>query len=283
MSAAVSDSQARVSQRLEVVGQLAAGLAHEINTPVQYVSDNVRYVSTEIEKIFQLLDGYRKLCRVIEGDEQIRNRFQELEQAEEADEVDFLFEDIPSALEQTISGIETIAGIVRSLKALVHPGGNTKVETEVNETIKQATTLSRGEWKYCAELDLQLSDDLPKVLCYPGELSQVLINLIVNAAHAINVNQKEGMGKITISSFEYKSSVGIMIEDSGGGIPLEIQHRVFDPFFTSKDVGEGTGQGLTFAHTSIVERSNGTLFFETMEGEGTTFHVYLPCSSSTDE
>ncbi len=265
-----------VNQRLEVVGQIAAGLAHEINTPVQYVGDNVRYVSTEIEKILGLLRGYRKLGDLIQGDKTLKARYEDLKTTEQREDVEFLFDDIPSALEQTISGIETIAGIVGSLKALVHPGGREVVETDVNEAIDQAVTLSRGEWKKSAKLDLNLEPELPKVSCYSGELNQVLINLIVNAAHAVAEANKAGLGRICITSFRYKTSIGIMIEDSGSGIPLEIQHRVFDPFFTSKDVGKGTGQGLAFAHASIVERSGGTLFFETAEDQGTTFHIYLP-------
>ena len=264
------------SQRLEVVGQIAAGLAHEINTPVQYIGDNVRYVSSEIDKIIHVLKGYQNLGRLIEDDAILRERLSELRSKEEEHDLDFIVDDIPNALEQTISGVNVIAGIVGSLKALVHPGGREKTEVKVNESIEQAVTLCKGEWKKAAELELELAEDLPEVECYSGELNQVLINLIVNASHAIESSSMDGLGQIKITSFLYKSSVGIMIEDSGSGIPLEIQHRVFDPFFTSKDVGQGTGQGLAFAHASIVERSNGTLFFETAEGHGTTFHIYLP-------
>lgn len=265
-----------LSQRLEVVGQIAAGLAHEINTPVQYIGDNLRYVSSEIDKVIHVLRGYQNLGKLIEDDAILRDRLSELRTKEEEHDLDFIVEDIPSALQQTISGVSVIAGIVGSLKALVHPGGQEKVKVNVNDAIEQAITLSRGEWKKSAELDVNLEPNLPEVVCYSGELNQVLINLIVNASHAIEESRGENLGRISINSFVYKSSVGIMIEDSGGGIPLEIQHRIFDPFFTSKDVGKGTGQGLAFAHASIVERSSGTLFFESSEGQGTTFHIYLP-------
>ena len=222
------------SQRLEVVGQIAAGLAHEINTPVQYIGDNVRYVSSEIDKIIHVLKGYQNLGRLIEDDAILRERLSELRSKEEEHDLDFIVDDIPNALEQTISGVNVIAGIVGSLKALVHPGGREKTEVKVNESIEQAVTLCKGEWKKAAELELELAEDLPEVECYSGELNQVLINLIVNASHAIESSSMDGLGQIKITSFLYKSSVGIMIEDSGSGIPLEIQHRVFDPFFTSR-------------------------------------------------
>ena len=265
------------SHQLGVVGQLVAGIAHEINTPVQYVGDNVRYVSSEIDKLLDLAKKYRKLSDVIQNNQSLCSRFDDLLTAEEAEDFEFLVEEVPLALEQTIGGIESIAGIVRSLKSLVHPGGKDKVATNVNEAVENSVTVSRGEWKHCASVEMDLGAELPQVMCYPGELNQVLVNLIVNAAHAVECDAGGALGVIRVSTFEYKGSVGITIEDSGSGIPLDIQHRIFDPFFTSKDVGKGTGQGLAFAHASIVERSNGTLFFETSEGEGTTFHIYLPC------
>ena len=278
MSTTVDEPQDRseLAMRLEMIGQLAAGIAHEINTPVQYVGDNIRFIATEIDKLLEVLNKFRELAGDAADGETLRQRMAQL-QSDDDDELDFVIEEIPAALKQTLQGIDSIAGIVRSLKSLVHTEGSEKVQTDVNQSIEQAMTLSRNEWKDCAEVDLNLAEDLPAVLCYPGELNQVLINLIVNAAHAIEDSKnEEGLGRIAVSSFVYKNSVGIMIEDTGTGIPLEIQHRVFDPFFTSKEVGKGTGQGLSIAHASIVERNGGTLFFETSEGMGTTFHIYLP-------
>ena len=222
---------AAMENRLEIVGQLAAGIAHEINTPVQYVGDNVRYVSDEIDTLLELLNKYRELGNLIEGDGSLKHQFKELAEKED---LEFLIEEVPAALAQTIKGIESIAGIVRSLKSLVHPGGTEKVPTDVNVAVNHAVTLSRAEWKYCAEVDLELGTDLPQVLCYAGELNQVLINLLVNAAHAVQANQDDALGKIKVSTFVYKNSVGITVEDSGTGIPLEIQHRVFDPFLHQK-------------------------------------------------
>ena len=262
------------SNQLEVVGQLAAGIAHEINTPVQYIGDNLRYVSDQLDVLIQLVSRYQSLSELIQKDEVLRNRYLEIQEFSQEHDIDFLAEDIPAALSQSMMGVDTIAAIVRSMRSLVYAGTREKVSTDVNDAIENAVLMSKGSWKHCLDLSTELGEDLPRVVCYEGELGQVLVNLIINAAHAIEETSERGT--ISIRSFIYKNSVGIQIQDSGTGIPVEIQHRIFDPFFSSKDIGKGTGQGLAFAHSSIVERSGGALFFETAEGEGTTFHIYLP-------
>jgi signal transduction histidine kinase len=262
------------SNRLEVVGQLAAGIAHEINTPVQYIGDNLRYVSDQLDILIELVKRYRSLSDLIQNDEILRKRYSEIQEFSDLNDIDFLAEEVPAAISQSMMGVDTISAIVRSMRSLVHSGTRTRVCTDVNDAIQNAALMTRGTWKNCLELHTQLDENLPQIMCYEGELNQVLINLIVNATHAIEETSK--YGTINIRSFIYKNSIGIQIQDSGTGIPIEIQHRIFDPFFSSKDVGKGTGQGLAFAHSSIVERSAGALFFETAEGEGTTFHIYLP-------
>lgn len=266
------------SNRLEVVGQLAAGIAHEINTPVQYIGDNLRYVSEQLDIMIELVARYQSLSDLVQNDAVLHKRYLEVQEFSNENDIDFLAEDIPAALSQSMVGIETISAIVRSMRSLVHSGVREKVSTDVNAAIENAVMMTRGSWKHCLDLNTELDQQLPQVMCYEGELGQVLINLIVNATHAIEETSKRGT--IVIRSFLYKNSVGINVRDSGAGIPLEIQHRIFDPFFSSKDVGKGTGQGLAFAHSSIVERNAGTLFFETAEGEGTTFHIYLPIGQS---
>ena len=262
------------SNRLEVVGQLAAGIAHEINTPVQYIGDNLRYVSDQLDILLQLVNRYQSLSELIQSDEVLRKRYSEIQEFSEENDIDFLAEEIPAAISQSMMGIDTISAIVRSMRSLVHSGTREKVLTNVNQAVENAVLMSKGTWKKSLDLKTDLAQDLPRVMCYEGELSQVLINLIINATHAIEETSERGT--IEIRSFIYKNSVGIQVQDSGTGIPTEIQHRIFDPFFSSKDVGRGTGQGLAFAHSSIVERSGGALFFETAEGQGTTFHIYLP-------
>ena len=267
-----------VANRLEVVGQLAAGIAHEINTPVQYIGDNLRYVSDELEKLIELVVRYQSLSELIRSDEVLHKRYLEIQAFSEENDISFLVEEVPAAISESMVGVETISTIVRSMRSLVHSGDRKQVSTDVNEAIENAVTISKGSWKHCLDLTTELGEDLPRVMCYEGELGQVLINLIVNAAHAIEETAERG--SVVVRSFLYKKSVGIHVQDSGAGIPIEIQHRIFDPFFSSKDVGKGTGQGLAFAHSSIVERSGGALFFETAEGEGTTFHIYLPTEPS---
>ncbi|MEL6965392.1 MAG: ATP-binding protein [Pseudomonadota bacterium] len=269
------------SNRLEVVGQLAAGIAHEINTPVQYIGDNLRYVSDQLDILIELVRRYQSLSELIQSDDILRKRYSEIQEFSVENDVDFLAEEVPAAISQSMMGVETISAIVRSMRSLVHSGTREKVLIDVNESIENAVLMSKGSWKHCLDLQTDLAQHLPKVECYEGELSQVLINLIVNATHAIEETSERGT--IEIRSYIYKNSVGIQIQDSGTGIPIEIQHRIFDPFFSSKDVGRGTGQGLAFAHSSIVERNGGTLFFETMEGEGTTFHIYLPVEAPSQE
>ncbi|MEM6747141.1 MAG: ATP-binding protein [Pseudomonadota bacterium] len=273
---ALSPQQASetISQRLEVVGQLAAGIAHEINTPVQFIGDNLRYLSSQTDILIGLVHRYQKLSELIEGDDVLRSRYEEIKTFSTENEVDFLVEDLPSAISDSMLGVESISAIVRSIKSLVNPGDQNKIATDVNKAIETAITISRGSWKHTLDLRTELEDDLPAVSCHSGELDQVIINLIVNAAHAIESTGQHG--EVCVRSFRYKSSIGIQVQDSGSGIPAEIQHKIFDPFFSSKGVGKGTGQGLSFSHSSIVDRSGGTLFFETEEGQGTTFHIYLP-------
>lgn len=271
----VSDN---ASNRLEIVGQLAAGIAHEINTPVQYIGDNLRYVSDQLDILIELVNRYQSLSELIRKDEVLNKRYLEIQDFSLENDIDFLAEEVPAAISQSMMGVDTIAAIVRSMRSLVHAGEREKVCTDVNEAINNAVLMSRGSWKHCLDLTTELAEALPNVMCYEGELGQVLINMIINATHAIEETSKRGT--ITIRSFIYKNSVGIQIQDSGTGIPVEIQHRIFDPFFSSKDIGKGTGQGLSFAHSAIVERNSGALFFETAEGEGTTFHIYLPIEAT---
>ena len=270
-----------VANRLEVVGQLAAGIAHEINTPVQYIGDNLRYVSDQLEKLLELLAHYQSLSELVQSDDVLRKRCLEIQAFSEENDIGFLVEEVPAAISESMVGVETISTIVRSMRSLVHSGDRKKVLTDVNEAIEHAITISKGSWKHSLDLKTELGESLPKVMCYEGELGQVLINLIVNASHAIEETAERGT--VTLRSFLYKKSVGIHVQDSGVGIPLEIQHKIFDPFFSSKEVGKGTGQGLAFAYSSIVERSGGALFFETAEGEGTTFHIYLPTEQSESD
>ncbi len=199
---------------------------------------------------------------------------------EEAD-LDFLMEEIPPALEQALTGIERVSKIVRAMKEFSHPGSEEKNAVDINRAIENTITVARNEWKYVAEMKLDLAPDLPLVPCLVGEFNQVILNIIVNAAQAIAgvVGDNSGRkGLITVTTRNADGWAEIRVSDTGPGIPPEAQARIFDPFFTPKDVGKGTGQGLALAHSVIVDKHGGALTFETEEGKGTTFIIRIPLS-----
>ncbi|HDH97429.1 MAG TPA: histidine kinase, partial [Proteobacteria bacterium] len=206
----------------------------------------------------------------------------EVEEAVRSADMEFLAEEVPKAIDESLDGIERIASIVRAMKEFSHPGLEEKVAIDINRAIQNTVTISRNEWKYVADVELDLDPNLPLVPCLPRDINQVLLNIIVNAAHAIADVVGEGRaakGKITISTRHIGDWVEIRISDTGTGIPPEIRHRIFDPFFTTKEVGKGTGQGLSIAHSIVVDKHKGQIFFETEMGKGTTFFIRLPLES----
>ncbi len=259
--------------KLESIGQLAAGVAHEINTPAQYVGDNLRFLE----------EAFRDLDRILGP---LLDMFEEgvppplAPLAEIAREIDlaYLRDEVPAAIRQSLDGIARISEIVRSMKEFSHPGGREKAPADINAALRSTITVSRNEWKYVAEVETDLDPSLPPVLCRVGELNQVFLNLIVNAAHAIadKVGDSGKKGTIRVSTRRHGDTVEVRVSDDGTGIPPEIQPRIFDPFFTTKEVGAGTGQGLAIARSTIVKGHGGELTFETVPGEGTTFIVRLP-------
>ncbi|MEM8925732.1 MAG: ATP-binding protein [Actinomycetota bacterium] len=271
------EDQLAQAGRLESIGQLAAGVAHEINTPIQFVGDNLRF----------LTDGFGDLDTVLRraedvaahtGPDRPEAEITALVEALAAADLPFLEEEIPGALEQSLDGIERVRRIVTSLKEFSHPGADDFAPADLNEVIRSTVIVASNEWKYVAELTTDLDPELPLVPCLMGEVSQVLLNIVVNASHAIADRNAEtgGLGTIHIGSALREGMAEIRITDSGGGIPDEIRAKVFDPFFTTKDVGRGTGQGLALAQLVIVGRHGGTLDFDTRRGEGTTFIVSIP-------
>jgi PAS domain S-box-containing protein len=272
-------SQLLQAQKLESVGQLAAGVAHEINTPAQYVGDNVTFLKVAFAELLELLKSYEELLAKVKDS----GLHEELEtQAEAAiarTDANYLKEEIPKALAQSLDGIQRVSEIVSAMKEFSHPGTKEKVLLDLNHAIESTITVSRNEWKYAAELETDFDTSLPPVRCYPGEFNQVILNLIVNAAHAISdANRALGRekGKITVRTKNQAEYVEIRIEDTGTGIPEKVRSRIFDPFFTTKEVGKGTGQGLAIARSVVVDKHGGTLDFETVEGAGTAFIVRLP-------
>ena len=196
-------------------------------------------------------------------------------------DLDFLLDEIPKTIEQSMDGINRVGAIVRAMREFSHPGSEEKVLVDINHSLDNTLTVSRNEWKYLAKAETDFAPDLPMLRCLPGEINQVFLNIIVNAAHAIaDVTEggRRGKGVIRLTTRALDGWMEIRIEDTGGGIPAEIQHRIFDPFFTTKKVGKGTGQGLALARNVVVDKHQGKLRFETEPGTGTTFVVQLPLS-----
>ncbi len=265
------------SQKLESVGRLAAGIAHEINTPTQYVGDNIEFLQIAYESIVRLLGVFRQ---IVDADGSVAPELvAEAKDLIATANLEYLMTQIPRAIEQSLEGVERISSIVQAMKEFSHPGTAEKTFADLNHCIRSTVTVSRNEWKYVADLESDLDGVLPPVCCLPGELNQVFLNLIVNAAHAIGEVVGDGAtqkGKITIGSRQDGDWVEVRIADTGSGIPENIREHIFDPFFTTKDVGRGTGQGLAIARNVVVDKHGGTITFDTRTGAGTTFIIRLP-------
>jgi PAS domain S-box-containing protein len=264
--------QLRHAQKLEAIGQLAAGIAHEINTPTQYIGDNTKFLAEAFRDVFQLLDALEEALGAGPVPDSLRTLKAELD-------VGYLREEIPKALDQSLEGIARVTKIVKAMKDFSHPGSDHPMDVDLNQAIESTLTVSRNEWKYVADLELDLDPALPTVLCYANEVNQAILNLVVNAAHAIEdalAGTVGAKGTIRISTARAEDQVEIRIQDSGTGIPEHVRARIFDPFFTTKSVGKGTGQGLAIVHTVVVERHRGSVAFDTELGKGSVFILRIP-------
>ncbi|MBA3936538.1 MAG: PAS domain S-box protein [Planctomycetes bacterium] len=264
-------------QKLESIGQLAAGIAHEINTPIQFIGDNLRFLRDS----FADLDAAMRLQQgaLGAGDDRVLDPGAAALAAAAwaAADLPYLCTEIPRALEQSSEGVTRVAGIVKAMKEFSHPGQEGCQPADLNHAIETTLTVARNEYKYVAEVRTDLDPALPAVSCFIGELNQVFLNLLVNAAHAIGAARGDGSkGLITISTRRLGEVVELRFQDDGTGIPAAARAKIFDPFFTTKPVGKGTGQGLYICHTIVVQRHRGTIAFETAEGVGTTFIITLP-------
>jgi PAS domain S-box-containing protein len=271
--------QLRHAQKMESIGQLAAGIAHEINTPTQYLGDNIRFLQTSFADLQQLHAQYETLFRAAKANAVTPALLAETEAAGERSNIDFLMKEIPGAIQQSLEGVERVSRIVRAMKDFSHPGTGEKTPIDLNKAVQTTITVAGNEWKYVATIATDFDPTLPPVPCLPGELNQVILNLVVNAAHAIAdvVGQgAKGLGVITASTHRCGEWVEIRIRDTGTGIPEKVRGKIFDPFFTTKPVGKGTGQGLAIAHAVIVDQHQGQLLFETEMGVGTVFIIRLP-------
>ncbi len=273
------EAQLNHAQKMESVGRLAAGIAHEINTPSQYVGDNTNFLKDAFTQLSEVITIYEELAKnVIKGND-TGALLNDLTQKKIEIDLEYLLEDIPKAISQSLEGIKRVSSIVRAMKEFAHPGSEKKTLADINSLIQTTVTVSRNEWKYAAEIEFDLTSELPPVPCYPGEINQVFLNLIVNSAHAVADAQKArggGLGKIILHTHVKDRKVIIKVEDNGTGIPKSIRDRIMDPFFTTKEVGKGTGQGLAIARSCVVDKHQGEFSFESEEGVGTTFIISLP-------
>jgi signal transduction histidine kinase len=271
------EAQLAQAQKLESLGQLAAGVAHELNTPIQFVGDNVRFLDGAFADLRGLVGAYQQLHEAAVAGTCSPALLAEVGRQEAAADMAYLVEEIPKAIAQTLDGVGRVAGIVRALKEFAHPDGKHRVEADVNDLLQSTLTVARNEFKYVADLDLDLGP-LPRISCQPGQLGQVFLNLIVNAADAIGevVAGTRQRGRLGVRTRADGDAVEVAVSDTGPGIPEAIRTRVFDPFFTTKPPGKGTGQGLAIARSVVVHKHGGSLTFETEVGRGTTFVVRLP-------
>lgn len=271
------ESQLLQAQKLESIGQLAAGIAHEINTPIQYIGDNTHFLSDAFKEIIKTLENHEEILKKIQTGHNTGSLISEAKTDAIKADIEYLKEEVPKAIEQTLEGVKRVSEIVISIKEFSHPGADKKEETGINHVIENAINISRNVWKKVAEMETDFDDSIPLIRCFPGELNQVFLNLIINAADAIKarVNSTQN-GTITVKTLNKDSEVEIRITDTGTGIPESIRERVFDPFFTTKDVGAGIGQGLSIAHSVIVKKHNGTIDFVSDINKGTTFIINLP-------
>jgi PAS domain S-box-containing protein len=275
----ILESQLAQAQKMESIGQLAAGIAHEINTPTQYVGDNVRFLQTAFADFLEVLRQYEMIREEAKGEKVIGNLFEKVKEVIEKADLGYLIEETPKAFLQTLDGIDRVSRIVKSIKAFAHPGKEEKTLIDLNKAVENTVLVSKNEWKYVADVVTELDPSLALVPCIPGDINQVLLNILVNAAHAVAEvvgDGAGGKGTITIATGQRDSFAEIRISDTGKGIPEAIRSKIFDPFFTTKEVGKGTGQGLAICHTAIVERHQGGLSFDTEIGKGTTFFIQLP-------
>lgn len=276
----VLEGQLHHSQKMESVGQLAAGIAHEINTPTQYVSDNTRFAYDSLDDINVVLKKYKKLLKAAKKGAINAELLREIEEEIDSKDIEYLMEEVPDALKQAIEGINRIGKIVQSMRTFTHPGVARKMSADLNKAIESTLAVAQNEWRYVADLETDFDENLPPVPCLLDEFNQVILNILLNATHAISEvvgDGNHGKGKIRVSTARIGDScVEVRISDTGGGIAKDAQSRIFDPFFTTKEFGKGTGQGLAISHNIIVKKHNGQLDFETKPGIGTTFIIRLP-------
>jgi two-component system, NtrC family, sensor kinase len=283
------EAQLRQMQKLEAIGELAAGIAHEINTPIQYVGDNIQFLHDAMQDMGALIECYEGICAKARKESLTPKDLDAANNLRQQIDWVFLKEEIPQAVDQAMEGRNRVAEIVRAMKEFAHPGDESLTPIDINHAIENTLAVSRSEWKHIASVKTVLLEDMPPVPCFPGSFNQVLLNLVVNAAHAIGERRSKETEKredtITIQTRRKGDAAELRIQDTGCGISPEHRDRIFEPFYTTKDIGKGTGQGLALAHSVVVDRMGGEIAVESAVGEGTTFILTLNLhpDNSTEE
>lgn len=274
------------TSKLEAVGSLAAGIAHEINTPIQFVGDNTHYLSDCFDTLLKLITTHQHIwTRAGQGE-----AYQELDElwhkAEEEADLEYTIDEVPAAISQTLDGVQRVGQIVRSMKEFAHTDRKETSRCDLNRMLDSTLTVARNELKYVADVVTDYDPELPQIDCHRDELNQVFLNMLINAAHAIADivgDGSNGRGKITVKTRKEADDVLVAISDTGTGIPDAVKDRIFDPFFTTKEIGKGTGQGLYISHAVVVDKHRGSLTLDTEIGKGTTFYVRLPIEQAAGD
>ena len=263
------------SQKLEAIGTLSGGIAHELNTPIQFIGDNLSFIASTSEELLSLARQYEAFLDELEKNGCADPAIAKAREAASAADIDFVREEVPLAIEQSIDGVKQMAEIVGAMKEFSHPKLNEKSIVDVNHALERAAIIARSEWKDAATIAWELQPGTVNAYLNEAELNQILLNILVNAAHAIE-SAERGHGEIRIATRSTEKVVHISVSDNGIGIPKQNRDKVFEQFFTTKSVGKGTGQGLALCYDVVVNRNNGRLYFESKPGQGTTFHIELP-------
>jgi len=274
------ESELSKAHKMEAIGQLAAGIAHEINTPAQFIGDNLRFLTDAFKELSELVALSQQLVEQHNSAHETSFVVEAIQKKIESSDLQYLLEDIPESLRESTEGMSRISEIVKAMKEFSHPGGKSKESIDLEKMIESTLIVARNEWKYLADVKTDFAEGLPMVECLPGEISQAVLNVIVNAAHAIESKQAEqgssDKGVIRIKTFQEGQYCVIEISDTGCGISQKHLNKVFDPFFTTKEVGRGTGQGLSMVYATITDKHNGKIEVDSTPGVGTTMSIKLP-------
>ena len=266
----------QLAQKLESVGRLAAGIAHEINTPIQYVGDSVHFLRSACEDLNRLVDGMMEAIDSLPDTLEHQDLKRGLAEATQRYDLEFLRAEVPRSFERIFDGVERVSTIVKAMKEFAHPDVSEHSPANINHALQTTLLVASNEYKYVATVQSRFAE-LPEVLCNIGELNQVFLNLIVNAAHAIHDAGKDsGNGEIKVSTELAGEDVLIRVGDNGCGVPPENLAKLYDPFFTTKEVGRGTGQGLAITHSILVDKHGGEISVQSEVGVGTEFTLRLP-------